>query len=91
MKNSRTVLNAAVVALGVAAGSVLLTPATAHAAQSYSNCSAMHADYPHGVGKAGAVDSTSKKTPVTDFTVDNDLYAANSSLDRDDDGIACEK
>nr|WP_276615077.1 excalibur calcium-binding domain-containing protein [Gordonia sp. ABSL49_1] len=30
-------------------------------------------------------------TPVTDFTVDNDLYNANSDSDRDGDGIACEK
>jgi hypothetical protein len=43
-----------------------------------------------GVGETGAVDSTSG-TPVTTFTVDDELYDANSESDRDKDGIACEK
>ncbi|BDD83969.1 hypothetical protein TPB0596_37320 [Tsukamurella pulmonis] len=76
-------------ALAIAAGPVLIgAPATA--AGDYPNCKALNADYPHGVGEPGAVDSTSK-TPVTTFTVDADLYKANDGLDRDGDGIACEK
>ncbi|MYR08588.1 calcium-binding protein [Gordonia sp. SID5947] len=59
-------------------------------ASAYSNCKALNADYPHGVGQSGAVDSTSG-TPVTNFTVNNDLYNQESSHDRDNDGIACEK
>lgn len=59
-------------------------------AQTYSNCKALNADYPHGVGKPGAVDSTSGR-PVTTFTVDANLYAQNEGRDRDGDGIACEK
>ncbi|WP_419216329.1 excalibur calcium-binding domain-containing protein [Gordonia sp. CPCC 205333] len=78
------------VATAVSIGGVLIAPAPAFAAKSYSNCAALNGDYPHGVGKAGATDSTSG-TPVTDFTVDNDLYSANTARDRDDDGIACEK
>jgi hypothetical protein len=51
----------------------------------------MHQDYAHGVGLPGAVDEVGRsKTPVTDFVRDGSLYAANSGLDRDDDGIACE-
>ncbi|PKZ65561.1 calcium-binding protein [Gordonia terrae] len=68
----------------------LMVAAPASAATDYANCSELNADYPHGVGKAGAVDSTSG-TPVTTFTVDDDLYNANSESDRDKDGIACEK
>jgi hypothetical protein len=45
---------------------------------------------PHGVGKRGAHDHTSGR-PVTNFFRNNRLYAANTSLDRDRDGIACEK
>jgi len=42
------------------------------------------------VGLPDAVDHTSG-TPVTTFTRDKALYQANSGLDRDGDGIACEK
>jgi hypothetical protein len=56
----------------------------------YSNCTAMHARYPHGVGKWGARDHTSGR-PVTNFKRSNILYRQNSRLDRDKDGIACEK
>jgi hypothetical protein len=58
----------------------------------YKNCTAMHAKYKHGVGKKGAKDKVTGKTkPVTNFYVSNGLYAANKKLDRDKDGIACEK
>ena len=50
--------------------------------------------YPHGVGKPGARDTTSG-VPVTTFTRSASLYRTamgyNRSLDRDKDGIACEK
>lgn len=67
----------------------LLVAAPASAATDYANCTELRADYPHGVGEPGAVDSTSS-TPVTNFTVDQALYDANSESDRDGDGIACE-
>ena len=60
----------------------------------WTNCAAVNALYPHGVGKFGAHDKTSG-TPVTNFTHSNWLYALavkyNRGLDRDHDGIACEK
>ncbi|WP_439031834.1 excalibur calcium-binding domain-containing protein [Gordonia terrae] len=68
----------------------LMVAAPASAATDYDNCTALRVDYPHGVGETGAVDSTSG-TPVTTFTVDDELYDANSESDRDKDGIACEK
>lgn len=58
--------------------------------KTYKNCTELHKDYPHGVGKKGAVDKTNGKR-VTNFYVNNALYAANAKSDRDKDGIACEK
>ena len=56
--------------------------------------------YPHGVGKPGATDDTSGD-PVTNFYRSTKLYNMNNGprnqatgeydLDRDNDGIACEK
>lgn len=89
MKLSHPATRIAVAASAVAVG-LLISPATANAAESYSNCEAMNADYPHGVGKTGASDSTSG-TPVTNFTVNDDVYNANTKRDRDKDGIACEQ
>jgi Excalibur calcium-binding domain len=60
----------------------------------WTNCTAVHRRYPHGVGRVGARDKTSG-TPVTTFKRSNLLYRlamrSNSRLDRDKDGIACEK
>jgi hypothetical protein len=65
----------------------------AHAA-SYKNCTELQKTYPHGVGRADAVDKTSGR-PVTTFKRDTKEYdramRANRGLDRDKDGIACEK
>ena len=66
------------------------TPAVTPAAADYANCAELNQVYPHGIGRAGAVDHTSGK-PVTNFAVDSAVYSANSSHDADDDGIACEK
>ena len=59
----------------------------------FSNCTELHAVYPHGVGRSGAADHVRGHTaPVTDFTVDDALYnSLPSRLDRDQDGVACEK
>jgi hypothetical protein len=60
----------------------------------YKNCTQLNKRYPHGLGRAGARDRTSG-TPVTTFTRSTKLYKVamsfNSGLDRDKDGIACEK
>jgi len=57
----------------------------------YPRCSALNRRYPHGVGRVGARDHASSGTPVTTFKRSNTLYRQNSHLDRDKDGIACEK
>lgn len=94
-------------AAAVAASGVLVLPFTLAApadaavkAKHYKSCSALNKDYPHGVAKKGAKDKTSSK-PVTSFKVSTKVYNMNNGprnvktgeydLDRDNDGIACEK
>lgn len=59
----------------------------------YKNCTNLNRKYPHGVGKLKARDKSSD--PVTNFKRSTKLYntamAHNKGLDRDKDGVACEK
>jgi hypothetical protein len=59
----------------------------------YANCKALNKVYKHGVGRKGAKDKVKGSTkPVTNFTVYTKTYNLNKAkLDRDKDGIACEK
>jgi hypothetical protein len=95
---SRAVATAATAALGVVvvvgvvgvvgAQSAQAAPAVHH----FQNCTDMHRVYPHGVGRVHAHDHTASGTdPVTNFKRSNALYAANSSMDRDHDHVACEE
>jgi hypothetical protein len=69
--------------------------------KSYENCTVLNGIYPHGAGRADAQDKTASGRPVTTFKVSNTIYAYNDGkaprhpgerdLDRDNDGIACEK
>jgi hypothetical protein len=87
----------------VAAGALLVAIAPAPASTVavpyvWKNCTNVHTKYPHGVGKTNARDKTSG-TPVTTFKRSTRLYNIAMSyngqrgynLDRDHDGIACEK
>jgi hypothetical protein len=60
----------------------------------WKNCTVVNKRFPHGVGRVGARDRTAGE-PVTNFTHNNYLYRLamryNRGLDRDKDGIACEK
>jgi hypothetical protein len=81
------------VVTAVAAGSMLAVASPgADSATHYKNCAAMHADWPHGVGKLFARDHVADKKdkPVTTFHLSIGLYSANKKLDADHDGIACE-
>ena len=82
---TRAVLAAAVV---IFAGAPFA--AAAPQASTRTNCKQVNARYPHGVGKVRARDKTSG-TPVTTFKRSNALYYRYKGLDRDKDGIACEK
>jgi len=84
----------------VAAAVLLAMPASAALAgfaaapPLYKNCTNLNKKYPHGLGKVGARDHTSG-TPVANFRRSTKLYklamSHNRGLDRDKDGIACEK
>jgi Excalibur calcium-binding domain len=68
-------------------------PITVSGLTRFANCADLNAQYPHGVGRSGAVDKVSGTTPpVTTFLVNDALYHAQpKTLDRDNDGIACEQ
>lgn len=94
----RTVLAfAAAGVLGCAtAGTASAQESTRASAVNYTNCTTLHATYPHGVGRTNAVDHVGGKSrPVTTFVHDTKRYnaavAAKPDLDRDGDGVACEK
>lgn len=61
-------------------------------AKKYKNCKALNKKYKHGVGKTSARDKVrGKSKPVRNFKKSNALYKANKHLDRDRDGVACER
>jgi hypothetical protein len=78
----------------IAAVGLMATPVQGHTTGIHDNCTKLNRKWPHGVGRRGARDETNGK-PVTNFTRNTRAYnkaeAHNSTLDRDDDGIACEK
>ena len=61
----------------------------------WRSCKAVNARYHHGIGRFGAHDITKSGDPVTNFFHSTRLYNTaigfNKGLDRDKDGIACEK
>jgi hypothetical protein len=61
----------------------------------YRNCAALNAQYPHGLGLTTARDKTTGTPPVRNFFKSNRFFrlamSYNRGLDRDHDGIACEK
>ena len=74
---------------------VAVSPAEAATKPAWTkNCTALNKKYPHGVGRKNAKDKTSSK-PVTNFKKSDSFYNTamkhNKGLDRDKDGIACEK
>jgi hypothetical protein len=89
--------------LAVATTALVLVAPTAAAVQGdaamprlYKNCTNYNKKYPHGVGRARARDVVSGDTdPVTNFRRSTRLYrlamSYNRGLDRDKDGVACEK
>jgi len=70
----------------------LLSTPSSNAAQKFKSCAALNAVYAYGVGLEGAKDMVRGKPKESLHTVDNTVYEANKKkLDRDKDGIACEK
>lgn len=81
---------AAVAFMALTTSVIAATPADAVTYKRYANCTALNKVFKHGVGKKGARDHT-RGTRVTNFYVNTRLYNKNPHLDRDKDGIACEK
>lgn len=76
--------------------SAAVAPTADAASYSFSNCKKLNAKYKHGVGKKHARDKVRGSTaPVTNFKKSTTIYkkviAKNRGLDRDHDGVACEK
>ncbi len=76
--------------LAATAAMMLHVSVAAAAPHRFSSCAHLRKVFPHGVGRPGAVDHTSRK-PVTTFRRDRRWYVLNRGLDRDKDGIACEQ
>lgn len=55
----------------------------------YEDCKALRADHPHGAGTSEAVNALQRERRIP--VADDRLFDANSSLDRDGDGIVCER
>jgi Excalibur calcium-binding domain len=93
MQRTATLLVLAIV-LGLAAPAIAAIRASALRPAWTKNCTALHKRFPHGVGMLRAHDRTTG-TPVTNFRRSTRLYriamSYNRGLDRDKDGIACEK
>lgn len=93
MRRIATVLATAAM-LSSATVAVTVSTAGAHTTGIHDNCTNLNKKWPHGVGRKGARDRTSG-TPVRNFHRSTKAYRAaeghNGTLDRDNDGIACEK
>jgi hypothetical protein len=57
----------------------------------FANCTAMHKTYRGGVARAGAKDHRASGHAKYAPKVSTALYNANSKMDRDHDGVACEQ
>ena len=95
-----TALSAALLGFPIAA--LASSADAAPTPKSYKNCTALNSVYKHGVGKKSAVDKINGKVRddrVKNFTVSTTVYNLNNGprqgaqydLDRDNDGVACEK
>jgi hypothetical protein len=93
----RKLIIASLAASAVVLSATAVPASAAPAPRSYKNCAELNKVYPHGVGRPGAWDKTSTGKRVTNFRVDKTVYYLNDGgfrqydLDRDNDGIACEK
>jgi hypothetical protein len=90
MKATALLVTLAAIVVGVAP----TLAATDRVPLRWKNCTIVNKRFPHGVGKLRAHDRTTG-TPVTNFRRSTRLYLEairyNRELDRDKDGIACEK
>lgn len=82
----KTVASIAIVGLSIA----LATPS--NASEIFADCKAVNKVYKYGVGLEGAQNMVKGKPKPSKHDVNKEVYEAHKkSLDRDKDGIACEK
>lgn len=91
-------VSAGVVLLGVLGTSTPISSAIAASAATpkvvvpkFKNCAAMNKQYPGGVARVGAHDKRASGHASHKPYVNTVLYNVNRALDRDHDGISCEK
>jgi hypothetical protein len=94
LRNNRVVV--ATVLAAVVLTPLSLTSANAAApmpakGKVFKNCTALNKAYPHGVALKKGVKDKTKGKAVRTYKVNTLVYKANKRLDRDKDGIACEK
>ena len=75
---------------GVTALAVVAMAPSSQAATHYANCTSLHQHYKYGVAKSANAAQYQVNTGHYKPYVSLSLYNANSSLDRDKDGTACE-
>jgi hypothetical protein len=85
----RTAAVIAVILLAVVGG--MQAESASASTPHFANCTALNKTYHHGVGRSGAHDHVKSGKPVTNFKVSTTIYNANKKMDRDRDGVACEK
>jgi hypothetical protein len=94
MERRLNIASAVLVAAAILLAGAPFATAAAAVPAPWKNCTQVNKKYRHGVGRVGARDKTSG-TPVTTFRRSNLLYRTamryNRGLDRDKDGIACER
>ena len=94
LNSPRILVVPAATILLISTGTATASATTAPDPVKYSNCAKLNKVYPHGVAKAkGVKDKVARTTkPVTTFVVNLKVYNLNyKNLDRDKDGIVCEK
>ena len=68
----------------------LLTPSVTHA-QSFKNCTEVRKVYPWGVARSKALAMKQKNYPTNNPHISASIYGSIQKMDRDEDGVACEK
>ncbi|ROS31481.1 excalibur calcium-binding domain-containing protein [Cellulomonas sp. PhB150] len=94
----RRTLAALTLVVGLVVAPAAAAEAQVHTAKSFTNCTALNKTYAGGVAKSSKVHNTKtvggKKVAAKSKykpKVSAALYAANKKMDRDKDGIACER
>jgi Excalibur calcium-binding domain len=83
-------IRATAVAVVLGLGASLFAGSPADAATRYANCTALHKAYKYGVAKSAYAATHARPASIRAPKVSSSLYSANSAMDRDKDGVACE-